>query len=44
MVNYTCEKCGKDFLQKYIPENSDILDIGGGYCEFINSIKTEKDS
>jgi SAM-dependent methyltransferase len=28
-----------DFLQKYIANNSDVLDIGGGYCEFINNIQ-----
>ncbi|XZN93077.1 MAG: class I SAM-dependent methyltransferase [Microcoleus sp.] len=27
-----------DFLQKYVPSQSSILDIGGGYCEFINQI------
>jgi SAM-dependent methyltransferase len=28
----------QDFLQKYIPENAVVLDIAGGYCEFINQI------
>lgn len=28
-----------DFLQKFIPEESAVLDIGAGYCEFINNIK-----
>ncbi|MDV3351566.1 methyltransferase domain-containing protein [Leptothoe sp. ISB3NOV94-8A] len=28
----------RDFLQKYIPVDSIVLDIGGGYCEFINQI------
>lgn len=26
------------YLQKYIPENSVILDLGAGYCNFINNI------
>lgn len=29
----------KEFLQKYVGKESDILDIGGGYCEFINHIQ-----
>lgn len=31
-----------DFLQKYVPSQSSVLDIGGGYCEFINQILAEK--
>ncbi len=31
-----------DFLQKYVPFQSSVLDIGGGYCEFINQIRAEK--
>lgn len=31
-----------EFLQQYIPENGIALDIGGGYCEFINNIKAQK--
>ena len=31
----------KEFLQKYVDAESDILDIGGGYCEFINNIKAQ---
>ena len=31
-----------DFLQKYVPSKSSILDIGGGYCEFINQIRAER--
>ena len=27
------------FIQKYIPEDSAVLDVGAGYCEFINNIK-----
>ena len=30
-----------DFLQKYVSADSDILDIGGGYCEFINQIQAK---
>jgi SAM-dependent methyltransferase len=29
----------REFFQKYIPENASVLDIGAGYCEFINNIK-----
>jgi SAM-dependent methyltransferase len=28
-----------EFLQKYVPTKSAVLDIGGGYCEFINQIR-----
>ncbi|NQU17118.1 MAG: class I SAM-dependent methyltransferase [Candidatus Saganbacteria bacterium] len=28
-----------DFLQKFVPLDSIVLDIGAGYCEFINNIK-----
>ncbi len=31
-----------EFLQKYVPSQSSILDIGGGYCEFINQIRADK--
>jgi len=31
-----------DFFQKFIPEDSVVLDIGAGYCEFINNIKARK--
>ncbi|MEG4113732.1 MULTISPECIES: methyltransferase domain-containing protein [unclassified Microcoleus] len=31
-----------EFLQDYVPPESAILDIGGGYCEFINQIRAEK--
>jgi len=30
------------FLQKFIPEESAVLDIGAGYCEFINNIKAKR--
>ena len=30
----------RDFFQKYIPEGAVIVDIGAGYCEFINNIRT----
>jgi hypothetical protein len=29
------------YLQKYIPEDSSVLDIGAGRCEFINRIKAK---
>jgi len=29
----------EDFFQKYVPKDAVILDVGAGYCEFINSIK-----
>ena len=28
-----------NFLQRYVSFDADVLDIGGGYCEFINQIK-----
>jgi len=31
-----------DFFQKFIPEDSTVLDIGAGYCEFINNIRARK--
>lgn len=30
------------FFQKFIPEDSIVLDIGAGYCEFINNIRARK--
>jgi len=30
-----------DFFQKYIPDNSRVLEIGAGYCEFINNIRAD---
>jgi hypothetical protein len=32
----------KYFFQKYIPEDSVVLDIASGYCEFINNIKAKE--
>jgi len=29
----------KNFFQKYISKDSSVLDIGAGYCEFINNIQ-----
>ncbi|MBU0686410.1 MAG: class I SAM-dependent methyltransferase [Candidatus Margulisbacteria bacterium] len=29
------------FLQKYIPADSVVLDVGAGYCDFINNIKAK---
>lgn len=31
-----------DFFKKYIPDNSTIIDIGAGYCEFINCVNSNK--
>ncbi|MGJ3252876.1 MAG: class I SAM-dependent methyltransferase [Elainellaceae cyanobacterium] len=32
----------KDFLQPHIGKDSIVLDIGGGYCEFINQIRARE--
>lgn len=32
----------KDFFQKYIPRDSVIVDIGAGYCDFINNISGKR--
>ncbi|BAY77154.1 hypothetical protein NIES25_36140 [Nostoc linckia NIES-25] len=32
----------EEFLQKYVGKDSTTLDIGGGYCEFINNIQARK--
>lgn len=32
----------EDFLQRYIPRDAVVLDIGGGYCEFINQVKARE--
>jgi SAM-dependent methyltransferase len=29
----------QEFLQAYIPPSAAVLDIGGGYCEFINQVR-----
>ncbi len=31
-----------NFLQKYISPEASVLDIGGGYCEFINNIRAKE--
>ena len=31
-----------DFFQKFVPEDSVVLDIGAGYCEFINNIRARR--
>lgn len=31
-----------EYLQKFIPESSVVLDFGSGYCDFINQIKASK--
>jgi len=30
------------FLKKYIPENGVVVDLGAGYCDFINNINASK--
>jgi SAM-dependent methyltransferase len=30
------------FLQPFIPEDSTVLDMGAGYCDFINNIEAKK--
>lgn len=30
------------FLQRYIPPNAAVADVGGGYCEFINAVECGK--
>ncbi len=32
----------EDFLQKYVPKDATVADIGGGYCEFINAVECAK--
>jgi SAM-dependent methyltransferase len=32
----------QDFLQKYIKKTATVLDIAGGYCEFINQVKAKE--
>ena len=29
----------REFFQKFIPDGATVVDIGAGYCEFINNIK-----
>lgn len=31
-----------DFFQSYIPNDAVVLEIGAGYCEFINNIKAKR--
>lgn len=31
-----------NFFQSYIPKNSHVLEIGAGYCEFINNIQAQQ--
>lgn len=31
-----------DYLNRYVPPNSTVLDLGAGYCEFINNIKAKE--
>lgn len=30
------------YLTKYIPEDSTVLDLGAGYCDFINNVRANK--
>ncbi len=32
----------EQFLQRYVPTDAAVADIGGGYCEFINAIRCRK--
>jgi SAM-dependent methyltransferase len=29
----------RDFFQRYVPEGAAVLDVGAGYCDFINAIR-----
>jgi len=31
-----------NYLQRYIPENADVLELGAGYCTFINNVKARQ--
>lgn len=31
-----------DFFQSYVPNDAVVLEIGAGYCEFINNIKAQR--
>ena len=31
-----------EYLTRYIPARSNVLDLGGGYCNFINNIRAEE--
>ena len=30
------------FFQRYVPDTSSVLEVGAGYCEFINSIRARQ--
>jgi hypothetical protein len=30
------------YLERYIPKDSAVLDLGAGYCDFINSVRADK--
>lgn len=32
----------EQFLQRYVPNEAVVADIGGGYCEFINAVRCRK--
>lgn len=35
-------KCITKYLQKYVNQNSRVLDVGAGYCTFINNIRAKE--
>jgi hypothetical protein len=38
----TLEGLVKQFRQRYVPADGSVVDIGGGYCEFINAVRCRK--
>ena len=32
----------EQFLQDYVPADASVVDIGGGFCEFINAIRCQR--
>lgn len=32
----------RDFLQQFIPDSATVLDLGAGFCQFINSVQAER--
>jgi ubiquinone/menaquinone biosynthesis C-methylase UbiE len=32
----------REFFQRHVPENSTVVEIGAGYCEFINAIRARR--
>jgi SAM-dependent methyltransferase len=31
-----------DFFQRYVPDESTVVEVGAGYCEFINNIRADR--